>query len=288
MRKYPRVSVGLSLLRSSALTSFLLMALPLYATAGAWLRAPNESYAKVGVSNFQSNEIYGPKSNQTLPGPDFSDTTTFIYAEYGWSPSWTGALSVSHKNLRRELGGRSNTTQGYSDLWLFAKRGLSLRPFVVSVQAGLKSPLGYSRSENPPLGDGQIDWEGRVLVGRSVGFLSGYVNVEAAYRKRNGDVSDEFPYRLETGARTGRNVTLTLALDGVSSRSNDTASTTGNRAPNVFDEEYMTLGPGLIVSIGEGVAFEFNYDRTIAGGNTAVGNKFSLAFSWINDWRPAR
>ena len=215
------------------------------ARAGAWLREPGEVYAKLGLSRQTADRLFGAKSNKRLPTAELTDDAVDFYAEYGLHPRWTSVASLSLRRMEREANGPSVENAGPADLWLFAKRGLLTAPFVLSTQFGVKLPLGYSKRATVPLGDGQIDYEGRVLVGKSVGRA--YGGAEIGYRKRNGDLSDQLPFRIETGVSLTSQVLLTLSLDGIENRTNDAAGTTplDRRAANIFDKEYMNFSPGV-------------------------------------------
>jgi len=131
------------------------------------------------------------------------------------------------------------------------------------------------------LGDGQVDYEARLLVGKSFHPIAGYGNAELAYRKRNGDFSDEIPFRLEVGVFPAKGTLFKIALDGISNLTNDKASDLGvNLGPNVFDEEYMKLSPSLIFFNKKGYGFEVYYETLLSGANTAAGQTIGIGLSW--------
>ena len=51
----------------------------------------------------------------------------------------------------------------------------------------VKIPETYDEDDDVPLGNGEYEFEGRLLYGKSMWpVIPGYVNLEAAYRKRSG------------------------------------------------------------------------------------------------------
>ena len=253
---------------------------PKWVWSGAWPRKKNEIYLKADVYRFKSDEIFAAKGNKKIPGPDFCETGSNIYGEYGLTSVWTSIFSLNYKQLSTNVLGRTQETSGFGDLWLNVKRGLGEKVFVFSLQGGVKVPFGYRKLEIPALGDGQIDLEIRGQAGKSLYPFPGYLNAEIGYRKRNGDFSDEIPFLFEIGGNIGKRVWIKLLYDGVSSFSDDTASTTSNRHPNIFDEEYTTISPGLSVLLLNGISLELLYQRVLTGGNTAAGNKYFVGVSW--------
>lgn len=262
---------------------FLLLALNIpaaYLWAGAWTRNKGEVYSKLSVSRFESDQVYAPKKNKKLPGPDYEEIATSFYGEYGLSKQWTGILSFTHKAVESSSASVKNSESGLSDAWFFVKREIFEVPFVLSGQLGVKVPLGYDKDDAPPLGDGQVDYEARILIGKSFHPVAGYGNGEVGYRKRNGDLSDEIPYRFEVGMFPVKGVLLKLALDGTSNTSNDRASAfNANLGPNIYDEEYMKLSPSFIIFNKKGYGLEIYYETVVSGANTAAGQTIGVGFS---------
>ncbi len=266
-------------MHAAILLYFLLILETRPAAAGAWLRAPREIYAKAAVLHQSADKQYSAKG-KTIDMPDFRDDSFSLYGELGLNDRWTAIASMEAKSLTMQGPAGERTTSGPDDAWLLAKRGWLTQPLVLSTQFGVKLPMGYDREENPPLGQGQVDYEARLLAGKS--FHPAYVNVEYGFRRRNGDYSDEFPYRAEAGVSMGRRLSLQVALDGVDTRGNDAAASRpqAERAPNVFDKEYTDLTVGIGIALSNGFRLEPMFKQTIAGANTAASRGFGLGLSW--------
>lgn len=62
-------------------------------------------------------------------------------------------------------------TVGFADLTVSGRYALLDAPFVVSLQGGVKQPLGYEEqpdNDGAPLGTGDGDFEAHLLVGKSL------------------------------------------------------------------------------------------------------------------------
>jgi hypothetical protein len=97
-------------------------------------------------------------------------------------------------------------------------------PLIVALQPGVNFPLGCRATDAPPLGDCQVDVEGRVIVSRALrrnadGLITGYANGELGYRYRFDAPTDEMPFFAEVASRLGASRLWAKALvDGVTSR----------------------------------------------------------------------
>lgn len=252
--------------------------------AGAWTREAGEFYGKLGISRARATQIFEAKNNKKAAGPDFEEVSLSVYGEYGITSKWTGVTNLTYKSLESETGGMSRTEAGPADAWFFIKRALKARPLVLSAQLGVKLPLGYDENTVPPLGQGQVDWEGKLLAGK--GFQKTYVSGEFGYRLRNGIYSDELPFRLEGGWWLSKTLLASLALDGIDNRSNDDASRASNRPENVFDQRYTKLAPSLTYLFKNGFSAQLGYEQVVQGGNTAATKAVLLGLSWQGHLRP--
>ncbi len=81
----------------------------------------------------------------------------------------------------------------------------------VAVQTLAKAP-GYRAETKPRPGNGQLDWEGSVLLGRSlpIGSRWGWVSGETGYRRRWGRPADQ----LRAEAAGGVHLTHTVTVFG--------------------------------------------------------------------------
>ncbi|MFN0118438.1 MAG: hypothetical protein ACKVQC_09140 [Elusimicrobiota bacterium] len=258
--------------------------------AGAWLREKNEVYSKVSFSKYSADKVFAPKKNKKLNGPKYSEYSSSFYGEFGFTEKWTGITQFSFKSATSKFAGISHSESGLTDLWFYMKRKLPSEKFTSSVQLGVKTPLGYSERKNPPLGQGQVDLECRLLAGKSLYPWPVYLSSEVGYRKRNGDYSDEIPYVFETGFFPKKNLLLKVGLDGISNLTNDEASNLNSNFNDfVFDKEFMKLNFTIALFQKSGWGYEIFYDTLLTGANTSVGQTVGVGLSWQGKlWGPGQ
>jgi hypothetical protein len=141
-------------------------------------------------------------------GSEFRDFTNNLYLEYGIR-DWMGlVLSLPIKSLQKDFGGSQPTltNTGFGDLTTALRFRTLQWPLVLSLQAEATIPTGYNTTvADPALGDGVWNFTGRVLGGRSLYPLRGYVQGGTGYRirSRNSSTNTEFAnqilYNLEAG-----------------------------------------------------------------------------------------
>ncbi len=118
------------------------------------------------------------------------------YLEYGLSERLTLIMNLPVKTLTSKrteiIGGgivaRHVTihTQGLADLSISVRYALLNGPFVLSYQTGIKLPLGYEEGpadDGPPLGTSKIDFEGHLLIGKSLFSLPAYLTASVGFRR---------------------------------------------------------------------------------------------------------
>ena len=170
---------------------------------------------------------------------ELSDESISAYLEYGLHERLTLVATLPYKRLvyentevkvfKSDLLDTTITrihpdeiSSGLADLELRLRWRLLRNPAVVSLALGGKIPLGYDIDQDSigsldagglglglspvdgadnkvPLGTGERDIDMRLLVGKSLYPLPGYLTSTVGYRKRGGAFSDEFFYGLEAG-----------------------------------------------------------------------------------------
>lgn len=242
---------------------------------GAWVREEGGFYVKAALARTEADRLFNTRRDR-VPTTTYRDTGLSLYGEYGLTPAWTAIASLEAKDARR--GGARST--GPADLWIAGKRLLLSGPFVLSAQLGAKLPMGYAERSRMPLGEGQVDLEARVLAGKSFGRA--YGSAEIGYRKRNGDYSDEVPFRVEGGVRFVPRAMLLVSLDGWNTTGNDRASKapSGSLHPNVFDKEFMSLRPALLFFLTPALSLEVFHKIPVDGANATADKSFGIGVAW--------
>ena len=275
--------------------------------AGAWVQARNATYLKVATSFFATDREFDHNGERkpllqghpSFSEPSFRDFSINVYAERGLTRRLTLVGDLSYKSLRSSrtvlIGGglvqlpEDRYTHGLADITASARYSLLRRPLVLSLQTGLKVPLGYEEkpsNDGAPLGTGNADLEVQILLGKSVGRYYGSSSI--GYRRRGGRVNDELFYGLEVGRQAGH-LLAKVAVAGVqnTARPPDIFGQTvisplpggGGALPDIVigDQHVTKLNPALIYSVGSGLAIQADLFHTLAGTNTLRGTAASIA-----------
>lgn len=245
------------------------------AHAGAWPAEEGGSYQKLSINIFNSDERFG----EELEGfEEFDDFTLEYYAEYGVTKDATIIVRVPYRDLENRTAGITTSNSGIGDVDVGLKYNLSDGPFVVSVQGLVKAPIFYSEDASLPLGNGQFDLEGRLLVGKSLNKL-GYFGVEVGYRYRAEEPVDEFRYLVEYGFNLNDSLYARAKLDGIlaigSANVADTANPLNPSLPLEFDLGRLETTAGY--KFTDKFAFEFTAAQNLYGDNTLRGTTFQFA-----------
>ncbi|RMH81650.1 MAG: hypothetical protein D6681_17870 [Calditrichaeota bacterium] len=222
MRSYcvfPRLGVLAS--RLALVVLFLSTA----AQAGAWTQKKGHYYLELTTSYLYAGDEFDFRGRKRDILADFSyyQNTSYeewkfaLYVEYGLTPYLTLVADVPFKiatDTRTIVGVRyfdgetfENVSTGFSDLTLGTRLRLLSGPVVVSVESGVKLPLGYDTSptnEAPALGTGDVDAHSFLWVGTSFYPFPAYATGYVGYRLRTGVLNDEALFYAEAGLTPGR------------------------------------------------------------------------------------
>jgi len=149
------------------------------------------------------------------------------------------------------------------------------------VQALVQVPEAYDENDDLPLGNGQYDAELRLLYGRSLWpWVPGYCNLEAGYRWRAEQPSDELRYLVEVGSDLGKRFYARAKLDGTYSMDNGAhRDESGNpAATNNFDLGKLDLTLGY--RLNSSWMLEAGYAPELYGQNTSAGATYTLALAF--------
>ena len=193
-------------------------------------------------------------------------------------------------------------SSGLADLELRLRWHLLRNPAVVSLALGGKFPLGYSMDQDGnesldtggiglgpspvdgtagadnkvPLGTGERDIDMRLLVGKSLYPLPGYLTSTVGYRKRGGAFSDEFFYGLEAGV-TYKRLLVKGVVEGMRTMGDCGAMGQGGL---VGDQDILKLAPGLIWSLSKHLELGVDLFHIAAGCNTAAGTTYAAGLAF--------
>ncbi len=281
------------------LAAILLPALPAQLDAGAWTQSPGDLYLKVAGLSFRSQEYLDTEGKRLdrLEKPsmeELSDSNASVYLEYGVRERLTLVASLPYKRLvHKKTEVRyfesldttitriypDENESGLADLEMRLRWRLLQDPAVVSLTLGGKLPLGYEMQEdsNVPLGTAEIDGDTRLLIGKSLYPLPGYLTSAIGYRKRGGIFSDELLYSFEAGF-TYKNLLVKGVAEGV--RTFGDCGATGAMAMLIGDQNSLKLAPGLIWSLSERLELGADLFHIVSGCNTAAGTTWALGLAF--------
>lgn len=253
--------------------------------AGAWTAEKGTSYHRIAANYYVTDQTFDEGGNSRAMdwNGEFTDINANYYMEYGLIDPLTVILSLYYKGIEREDDYRKNETSGLGDVDLGLRYRLHTSSIgVFSVQGLVKVPEFYDEDDALPLGNGQYDYECRLLYGRSLWpYIPGYVNLEAAYRFRDDAPSDEFRYLVEIGSNLGKNVYARAKWDAIISMDNaDEGTDVFGNPTSAMEYDLTKLDVTLGWQMTPKVGLEVAYTPAILGKSTAKGETWTLAVTW--------
>jgi len=257
----------------------LVAATPNIASAGAWTAKQGDNYLKGAVNFFETSSRFGPENGFE----NFRNTNFNVYWEHGIRDDLTFFATGSFSDLENTSDGVTTSGSGIGDIDVGLRYRLIDGPVIVSVQGLFKAPYLYSEDSELPLGNGQEDFEGKLLFGKSFG-AAGYGGLEVGYRVRTEDPVDEFRFLVEYGIDVSEKAYLRTKLDGIHAASS-TDLTTSNplvaaanlnpQLPLEFDLGRLEYTAGYKIS--DRIGAEITGTTAIYGDNTLKGTNIQFA-----------
>ncbi len=278
------------------------------AMAGAWPLKKQGLYLKLSSSFFHTSKEFNHEGDRLdifqeriiYRDTSFREFAIRAYAEYGLSDRLTLIGKLPFKILRSKrtelVGGgvlaRIATlyTTGVGDFSLLGKYGLINGPWAVSVQGGVKVPLGYEEQpadDGSPLGTGDIDLEADLLLGKSLYPLPAYITARLGYRLRSDELHDQVVMQAETGYTVGR-LFLKFVFEGVKSTITppdlvgqpvvSPLPGGGGALPNIIvgDQDIFKVNPSVSFSLNRNWSLQGELIHIYAGKNTVAGSVYSV------------
>ena len=254
--------------------------LPSQAFAGAWTAKQGDQYLKGAVNYFETSNRFGPEDGFE----NFRNINFNVYWEYGIQDDLTFFSTGSLTNLENQADGVETSQTGVGDIELGLRYRLIDGPVIVSVQGLFKAPYLYDDDADLPLGNGQEDFEGKILFGKSFGKY-GYGGLEAGYRFRTDDPVDEFRFLVEYGFDVNEQLYLRTKLDNIiAAQSSDIDDGTGLTAQGIavnpqlpleFDLGRLEYTAGY--KFTDTLAGEITGTTAVYGDNTLSGTNIQVA-----------
>ncbi|MBO9490350.1 hypothetical protein J7384_08255 [Endozoicomonas sp. G2_1] len=252
------------------------------ANAGAWVAGKGEGYNKFAYAYYEADEFRGENDNFS----EFIGENTSFYGEYGLGNNFAIYGQLLYQSLEQtDANGLVQTNNGLGDAEIGIRYQWQAEPFVLSTSFLAKLPYLYDEDEPLALGNGQEDYELRVLLGKSLNQY-GYVGAEFGYRLRTDAPSDEYRYLLEYGFNVNKNLYLRTKLDGVLSAENadDVDNTNANLSvvPEFDSGKWeLTAGWTFDSSSKNKWGLELTYTKDIYGKNTLDGDSIQLGLTRV-------
>ncbi len=278
------------------------------ARAGAWVQSRHGYYFKLSANylfttrefNHEGERLDIFQERLVYKNSSFQDFNITAYLEYGLFERLTLVANVPFKVLRSkrtEIVGAgllarivTNYTLGFSDLAVSGRYALVDGALALSVQGGIKAPLGYDKApadDGPPLGTGKIDLEGHLLIGKSLYPLPAYITASVGYRRRTGPLADQVLFTGEVGYAVG-NFLFKIGYDGLKSTVappdivGQPVTTPlpggGGALPNIIvgDQDIFKISPSVIYNATDAFALQAELLHIYAGKNTVAGTIYSF------------
>mgnify|MGYP006910205475 CR=1 FL=1 len=260
-----------------------------FAFAGAWVPGEGEGYSKIGVSTYEADESFGSGST----GSKFEGQNTSYYGEYGLGSDLAVFGTLLYQDLKQtDEFGTSTTSKGFGDTEIGVRYQWFSDSYVLSSSLLFKTPALYDKHDDLPRGNGQEDYEFKMLLGKSLNNY-GYFGAELGYRLRTDEPSDEIRYLLEYGISASDNLYFRTKLDGIHSVENADKLTTSasNSSLNLSATPEYDLGkleltagwqfgkPQSDSQVRWGV--EFTYNQDLYGSNTLKGDGMQVGITAV-------
>lgn len=267
--------------------------------SGAWTQKKNHFYYKIAVLRFESSSQYllnGDREPLSNNGR-VVDLSVYNYLEYGLFDDLTfiANLPVKRITFSCAIEGCDNSSSGLADFFLGFRYRLSNTRWIASIQSGLKLAPGYETDEEdldsaPPLGDGQTDFDFRLLLGRSIFNYNGYVNLDIGYRARSSEPVDEIPFSFEVGVNLTKDYLLIGQFNGVRSIA-ENEDQQNFRIVNGMIENFIGTGAvedfikaqlQLVYRMNSNIDLSFEFNQVLTGRNTSHAATFGAGMAFHN------
>ncbi len=240
--------------------------------AGAWPMEAGQGQTITTMTWQGSTRGFDPngKANVDL---SFQKYENAIFLEYGLTQNWTLVARPALQNVRLRVGDVVDEANGFGATELSVRRALpGWKQWVLATQAGAFIPGGVENGFDKPLGQNGLDWEVRVLAGRSLNLAghNGFVDIQAAFRERSRGSGNEIRFDTTLGAMAFQDIQVLFQSYFVVGMP---SSRPGIRTVDSFKTQlsgvwFLKKNQGLQVSVS----------RTLAGRNAVRDTGMTLGF----------
>lgn len=260
-----------------------LLCFPALLRAEAWTQEAGHGQLILTASFFDIGTFFNPASKiQPFDyGGRFRKYELNPYLEYGLTPRVTAVLNVRIPYLEYSNDFNAQRSLGFGDIEAGLRRRFNSQESatVFSGQMTVLFPT-YSMDRNPPPGNGQVDVDTRLLLGRGITFARrhGFWEIAGAYRYRSGPPADEFRSDATVGLDLTHRLMVMVQYFGITGLQNGRPFQVGTN-PNVqSDFDLYKAQISLVVRMPHRTRFQIGWLDAFAGRNTGHGQEAIIAF----------
>ncbi|PHR62517.1 MAG: hypothetical protein COA47_03855 [Robiginitomaculum sp.] len=173
------------------------------AHAGAWTREPG-SFEVISTVSYHSGYVEFDDSGVRNDLVDFSKFESVFFIEYGILENWSAMARLVLQQVSVARGAMVDEAQGLGATELSLKRNLGqFKDWVFAAQGRISIPGDAENRLDLRLGEGNLEWEVRGLVGHSfaLGNTRGFVDLQLARQFRIQPNADEWHLDMTIGYR---------------------------------------------------------------------------------------
>jgi hypothetical protein len=254
--------------------------------AGPW--TPERGHGQVIFTGnwYETQESFdqdGDKQRYEFDGR-FTKRELNPYIEFGLTDrlALIGNLFFSRQAFDNSFGRLETTGPGDTEIGLRYRLNGTSAPVIVAVQGLVKVPTADTDGE-VALGNGQADIEMRLAIGGSVGGGQHppFWNVDAGFRRRNGDPADEVRVDATFGAYLHPRIMLMAQGAAIVGMQNArTADDLGNPTLTPDYDLYRAQG-SVVVQVARRLRLQGGAFAHVAGRNTGAGAGI-IASAWLS------
>lgn len=246
------------------------------ASASPWTRPAGELLTISQTSYFANHQVFQIEAGDSV-AQRFQRIETDIYLEYGLSPSVTIGAKATYGNAWLTRGGDVETAAGFSEFGGFAQYQLLRKDNSAgAIRLGVFVPSTFNDGVREGLQSDGVDTDISILYGRNLSRapVKIFASIDAGYRKRFGDASDQIRIQTTIGAEPSRRWLILIQ--------NFTELSLRNAAPDGADYDVAKLQLSIVRHLGVPEtgrwSVQAGINEEIAGRNLALGRSVFFSF----------
>lgn len=220
------------------------------AWASAWTQ-PQGSGQAILTGVYSSSDKGYDANGDTVEIDDYEKTEAYLLLEYGVTDDLTLMATPSFRHV--EIKGAGDDTSGLGYTELGARYRLAHGDsWVASVQGSVRIAGEKRRDSLAQVGSTDSEYDLRGLVGTSfkLGGTDGFVDLQGAYRLRDGDPPNEYRADVTLGLRPAKRVQVLAQLFNTWSDGAGQGVFSSYRYHNAYLSAVYDVSPNVSVQLG--------------------------------------